>query len=271
MSPRVTILAALIVALLAAWEAVMWWPEAAQKPEERLPIPPLPPRLEASDQYETCLAMVPADPMGAASMAEAMLAGGAGAPAVHCRGLAMLALGEAAEGAATLEAAAGDTDAPSGARAAVYGQAAQAWMIAGDPAQARRASDAALALAPDDPDLLVDRAAASAALGDQAAAAADLDHTLTLDPQRTDALTLRGAARRQLGDLAGAQDDVDRALAQDPDNPEALLERGILRQRRNDRPGARQDWERAIALAPDSQAADLAQQNLALLEAGPSR
>ena len=64
---------------------------------------------------------------------------------------------------------------------------------------------------------------------------------------------------------------MDRALTLDGDNAEALLERGILRQRQNDRGGARSDWEKAIALAPDTPTADLAQQNLALLEAGPER
>ena len=52
---------------------------------------------------------------------------------------------------------------------------------------------------------------------------------------------------------------------------EALLEHGILRQRVDDQAGARQDWERAISLEPDSATADLAQQNLALLDAGPDR
>jgi regulator of sirC expression with transglutaminase-like and TPR domain len=74
-----------------------------------------------------------------------------------------------------------------------------------------------------------------------------------------------------LGQLGLAQDDIDRAIAIDPDNPEALLERGIIRQRQNDAAGARADWERAITLAPDTPTADLAQQNLALLEAGPVR
>ena len=64
---------------------------------------------------------------------------------------------------------------------------------------------------------------------------------------------------------------VDRALELAPDNAEALLERGIIRQLRGDVRGARADWERTIEVAPDSAAADLAQQNLALNEAGPKR
>jgi regulator of sirC expression with transglutaminase-like and TPR domain len=74
-----------------------------------------------------------------------------------------------------------------------------------------------------------------------------------------------------LGRLDLPRDYFDRALKLDPDNAEALLERGILRQRRNDSNGARADWERAINLAPDTATSDLAQQNLALLEAGPPR
>ena len=68
-----------------------------------------------------------------------------------------------------------------------------------------------------------------------------------------------------------AQDDIDRAFALEPENADALLERGILRQRRGDREGARRDWEHTIALAPSNATGDLAQQNLSLLEAGPSR
>ena len=81
----------------------------------------------------------------------------------------------------------------------------------------------------------------------------------------------RAAAWRHENRLDRAQNDIDRAIAIDPDNPEALLERGIVRERRGNRDGARADWERAIALSADSATADLAQQNLALLEAGPER
>ena len=99
----------------------------------------------------------------------------------------------------------------------------------------------------------------------------DLTHALDVDPGRAEALVLRAAAWRHIGQLDLAQDDVDRAIAIDPENAEAMLERGILRQRHHDVAGARGDWRRAIELAPDSATADLAEQNLALLEAGPAR
>jgi tetratricopeptide (TPR) repeat protein len=260
------------LALLGAGAAWLLAPAPqAGVPEERLPLPPLPPRLAGSGQYELCLDRIPADPAGAAAMAETWAAGTGGGPALHCLGLARVALGDAAEGAALLTRAAQDTATPPAARAAIYGQTAQAWMIAEDIPRAFAASSLALTFAPDDPDLLIDHAIAAAALDDYPAAVADLTHALQADPQRADALTLRGSAQLKLGKLDAAQDDIDRALTLDPDNAEALLERGILRQRHDDAPGAREDWQRAIALAPDSSAADLAQQNLALLEAGPQR
>jgi tetratricopeptide (TPR) repeat protein len=99
----------------------------------------------------------------------------------------------------------------------------------------------------------------------------DLNRALELDPRRADALVLRGAAWRNEGKIDTAEADIDHAIDIDPDDPEALLQRGILRQRKGDQAGARADWERAITLDPDSTAADLAQQDLALLEAGPDR
>jgi tetratricopeptide (TPR) repeat protein len=270
MKPRIAIFGAILLALLAAGGAWLVF-GGEDAPEERLPIPPLPPRVASSSRYQTCLDSVDTDPSGAAANAEAWLGEGGGSAALHCLGLAKVALGDAQEGADVLQKAAEDPATEPAARASVYGQTAQAWMMAGDISRAYSASTLALTLAPDDADLLVDHAISAASLGDYQTAIDDLGHALVVDPQRTDALVLRGSAWRHQGDLLRAQDDVDRALSSDPDNPEALLERGILRQRRNDPAGARQDWERAIAVAPDSPAADLAQQNLALLEAGPSR
>jgi regulator of sirC expression with transglutaminase-like and TPR domain len=143
--------------------------------------------------------------------------------------------------------------------------------MTGDADRALAAATLALSLSADDPDLLIDRAVAAGSLERWQDAVDDLTHALEEDPRRADAMVLRGSAWRHLGQLDLAEDDIARALEMDPENAEGLLERGIIRQRRNDSPGARADWERAIALSPDSPTADLAQQNLALLEAGPDR
>ena len=263
-----------VLLLAAAGGAVWWWREAPPAEgfaADSLPVPPVPPRVAQGERYEHCLAMLADDPWGAQGFAETWAAADGAAGAAHCRALARIALGDPEQGASLLERLAGDSTAPGAARAVVFDQAAQAWLMAGRADRAFAAGSAAVALSPDSPDLLIDRALAAEALARWQDAADDLGHALETDPRRPDALVLRGSALRHLDRIALAQADVDRALALDPENPEALLERGILRQRRDDRRGARADWERAIALAPDSQAADLAQQNLALLEVGPER
>ena len=269
------VFAGLVALLLLAGAGVAAWRwlddagENAEALDTPLPVPPLPPRIAQGDAYERCLAMLPADPQGARTTAESWVTAGGGEAAEHCLALAYIALGEPEEAAARLQRLASGSKAPGAARAALFDQAGQAWLMAGDPNAAFTAASEAVALAPDTPDLRVNRAVAAEALARWGVAEADLTQALAAEPRRADALVLRGAARRHLDRLAAAQDDIDRALALDAQNVEALLERGILRQRRNDPTGARADWERAIALAPDSQAADLAQQNLALLEVGP--
>ena len=236
-----------------------------------LPLPPVPPRIAEGHDYEQCLSMLTTDPSGAANFAEAWEATGGGDGATHCLGLATVAIGDPETGAGILEKLAATSKGTAVGRATLYGQANQAWLFANRPDQAFTAATKALALSPDDPDLLVDRAVAGDMLERYQDVVDDLTAALDLDPHRTDAYTYRGTAWRHLGYPELARDDIDRALALDPDMPEALLERGILRQLRQDWRGARSDWERAAALAPDSPTADLAQQNLALLEAGPVR
>ena len=55
--------------------------------------------------------------------------------------------------------------APAGLRADVLDQAGQAWLLAGDPVRAYAAAGEATALAPGDPELLIDRAEAAADAG----------------------------------------------------------------------------------------------------------
>ena len=235
-----------------------------------LPVPPVPPRIAEGEDYERCLAMLSDDPVGANAFADAWQATGGGDGALHCQALAEIALGNTDTGADMLEKLAGVSHAPALARAAVYAQAVQAWLMADDPARAYGAATLAIALSPNDPDLMIDRSIAAATEGRYMDAIDDLNHVLALNPNRVDALVYRAAAWRREERLKEAQADIDRAIAINPDYPEALLERGILRERNGDRAGARQDWQRVIDLAPGAATADLAQQNLGLLEAGPA-
>jgi tetratricopeptide (TPR) repeat protein len=278
-------ISASVVLLLAAAAAGWWWLRSPSGPtpdgerasevgppsNERLPVPPMPPRVAEGEDYEHCLSMLNTDPAGANAFAENWAQEGGNDGAAHCHALAQIALGNVATGAELMEALGRSSTQPGIARASVFGQAGQAWMMTGQADRAYAAATLALALSPDDADLLIDRAVAAASLGRYAEAIDDLDHALDVDPRRPDALVYRGSAWRHEGHLELAQDDIDRALAVDPDDSDALLERGILCQRRGDREGARANWERAIALDPGSTTADLAEQDLALLEAGPEQ
>lgn len=284
------LIAGTVVTALAAAAGGTWWmgypAYSAAGPDEAasasaaptttedqtpLPIPPVPPRIAEGADYDRCLSMLNTDPAGAYAFADAWIATGGGEGAVHCLALADVAQGDVETGAEAMDKLAGSSKAPATARAAVYGQAGQAWLMARAPDRAFASATLALSLTPDDPDLLIDRSIASANLDRYQDALDDLTRALDLDPRRPDALVFRSSAWRHLDQPDLARDDIDRALAQDPENADALLERGILLQRRGDREGARQDWEHAIVLAPDTATADLAQQNLQLLEAGPDR
>lgn len=271
--------AAVLCLVILGGGALLWsrqhGPDSAGGPvaeqAESLPFPPVPPRIAEGEDYENCMAMLASDPEGADSFADAWEATGGGEGAEHCHALAKIALGDVEAGAAMLEKLAGSSHAPAAARATVYDQADQAWLLAGALDRAFGAATLALGLSGDDPDLLIDRATAAVSLERWDDAIEDLSRALDIDGKRPDALVLRGVAWRHNGRLDLAQDDIDRAFALDPENPEAFLERGILRQRGGDHAGAHKDWVEAMALAPDTATGDLAEQNLALLEAGPER
>jgi tetratricopeptide (TPR) repeat protein len=252
-----------------------WWPSRTVEPPEEvaadLPLPPFPPRIAEGKEYEACLAALVDDPQGALTTADAWLASGGGDAAAHCLGLALIVTGKPEAGAAALEELAGRSSAPSMARAAVLGQAGQARLMVAKPDEAMADASSALTLSPADAELFIMRATAEAMLDRFQDAVIDLDAALRLDADRADALVSRAVMHRRLNELDLGQADVTRALALDPDYPDALLERGILRQRMGDRAGARMDWERARGVDPNSTTADLAEQNLSLLEAGPER
>lgn len=270
MSP-VRALAIGAAALLLVSGGGAWWWMRGDAGGELLPTPPEPPRLTDAPEYERCLDMVEDDPEGARRFAEAWGMEGGGEAAAHCAALATLTLGEAERAAEALERIAARSQAGIAARALVFGQAGEAWIAAGRPQRAHAALTLALALVPADATLLTERAVALLALDRTAEALEDLDRAVGADQAAVEAWVLRGSALRRLERVGQAAESVAQALRLEPENVEALLERGIIRQIQGDAPGARADWERVVELAPDGAAADLAAQNLALIEAGPAQ
>ena len=243
-------------------------PAVADPPGQ--PLAPVTPRNAEAEaaSYERCMKLARHDPGAGEKLALAWHEHGGAHPADHCAAVALIGLKQYREAATRLEALAQSmTTAPAGLRAEVLDQAGQAWGLAGDPVRAYAAAGAAVALQPNDLDLLIDRAAAAAAVGYLDKAVADLDQVLKADPRRIDALTYRASANRALDRLDPALVDVEKALALAPSSVPALLERGNLRRLKGDGAGARQDWERVGQLAPGSQADMAAKANIEHLEA----
>jgi tetratricopeptide (TPR) repeat protein len=228
------------------------------------------PAVEA-EHYTRCMEAARQTPQAAFDEANAWRIGGGGHPAEHCADVALIGLGRYAEAAGKLEALADTmTKGPVELRAQVLGQAGQSWLLAGDPARAAAVLTAALALTPNDADLLIDRAEALAGEKNYREAVADLDGALKLDAKRVDALVFRASAHRSLEQYDLARRDIDAALRLAPDQPDALLERGNIRSITGDQAGARKDWQRVVQVAPNSAADGAAKANLAKLDSAPT-
>lgn len=225
---------------------------------------------EAEDarRYAQCIDLAQRKPADGWETALAWSSLGGGEAARHCAAVALIGLGHHEEAANRLERLAQESRRAPELRAAMLGQAAQAWLLAGQRERAAGTLDAAIKLAPADADLRVDRAVVHAEAQDYRAALGELDQAARLAQRRADVLALRAAAKRHLGDLAGAEADVVAALESDPDQPDALIESGILHQRSGDTAGARRDWLRVLQVAPESVAADTARRHIEGLDAG---
>jgi tetratricopeptide (TPR) repeat protein len=255
--------------------SALWGTIAAAEPTAQTS----PPRDATADAatYERCMKLARQNPGEARNFAQTWHEHGGAHPADHCAAVALVGLKQYKRAATRLQALAqAMTTAPTGLRAEVLDQAGQAWGLAGDAARAYAAAGAAVALQPNDSDLLIDRAQAAALLGYFDKAVEDLDRVLQTDPTRVDALIYRASANRALDRLDPALVDVEKAIARTPNSAAAVLERGNIRRLKGDSEGARQDWERVGQLAPGSQA-DLAakaniehlQSNRALERANP--
>jgi tetratricopeptide (TPR) repeat protein len=218
--------------------------------------------------YNHCMDLAKTDPGAARDMAAKWAAQGGAHPADHCYAVALIGLHQYQSAADRLDklAQAMLTTAPDSLRAEVLDQAGQAWLLAGDAARSYNDTSAALALTPNDPDILIDRAEAAGEAGWFDKAVADLDAVLKADPHRVDALIYRATAYRALNQLGPALADADAAVRLAPNSAQAVLERGNIRRLKGDLDGARQDWHAAMTLAPGSAAALAAKTNLAHLD-----
>ncbi|HEY1300585.1 MAG TPA: tetratricopeptide repeat protein [Stellaceae bacterium] len=222
------------------------------------------PSAEAQAQtYARCMKLAKSDPVAAETLAQGWQKKGGAHPADHCAAVALIGLGKYRDGADRLDALAKAMEkAPLSLRADVLDQAAQAWLLAGEPVRAYGDATAAIGLAPNNPDLLVDRAEAAASAGYFDKAVADLDRVLKTDPHRVDALVYRASAYRALDRLDPALADIEAALKRAPDSAAALLERGDIRRLKGDLAGAHRDWEQVGKVAPGSQADMAARANI---------
>jgi hypothetical protein len=116
----------------------------------------------AAAHYDHCLTLSRGDPAAAAADAKAWSRSGGGVPAQHCAALALVGLHRYAEAGPQLDALARRADTPARLRAALFDQAGNAFLLAGDGAHAVASFSAALTLTASDADLYADLARAQA-------------------------------------------------------------------------------------------------------------
>lgn len=189
--------------------------------------------LPDDDRYQACLDRVATDAAGAYEDAMIWRAQGGGWAAEHCAGLAQIAEGWSATGAARLRATGeGATSASDMSRAILFGQAADGFIRARQFDEAARAFARGLDFAPGDAGLARGLADAAYAASDLTGAITAADAALALNPGDPATLGVRAAARLELGEFGAAAADLNEALASDPENLELLVLRGRLNEAR---------------------------------------
>jgi tetratricopeptide (TPR) repeat protein len=231
----------------------------------RGPSGPAPRGPSDSVHYRRCLIDSSANPAIALADAESWAKSGGGVPAQHCAALALVTLKRYVEAGTRLDKMAADRGVPDiSFRTALYDQAGNAWLLAGDGARAVQSFSAALALSAGDADLFADLARAQAMRKNWHEVDLDLNAALQLSPRRTDLLVLRASVRRALKRYEDARNDLEAALKLKPGDGDALVERGLLRKDLGDLGGARRDFQAALKSANGETAAQ-ARENLASL------
>jgi tetratricopeptide (TPR) repeat protein len=231
-------------------------------------VPRLPAGIAAEGaRYDNCLMMAVKTPGDAFEEALAWQAQGGAEAARHCAAVALLYNNQPEAAAVRLEQLAQDMRLqPPSRRAEVVAQAGRAWMEGRQLSRAVAAYTAGLELAPENPEIWIDRAEAYASAANYWEAIDDLNRAIELDRRRVDAYTFRAAAYRLVNEYGLAMEDANRAVELNPRLADAWLERAILNRLRSDVPAARRDFLQVLTLDPDGPAADAARANIEAME-----
>lgn len=182
-------------------------------------------------KLRTCMEKIDASPSEAYDYGLAWIGMGARPAARQCTALALVALGQEAEGAARLEQLANDKDGGTLEQRGIYlTQAGNAWLLAKMPDAAIVTLTNAIKLKPTDSELRKDRARAYVMLAKWQEAGNDLDAAVELSAGDAEALRLRAYSLYKMNRLEDAWDDVEKAMKQSPKDTQTLLLRGDIRE-----------------------------------------
>ena len=224
-----------------------------------------------ADRYRLCLDAAASAPAATIAEATRWLGAGGGVPARHCLALAYLADRQYSPATQTLDAAARAAEAAHDPHVAeLWGQAGNAALLGGKPADANRYFTTGIAAAARDPagraQLSIDRARALVALNRLDEAGADLDAATRLAPDVALGWLLRATLARRQGDLKTAEASLLEATRRTPEAapeyPDVTFEAGNIAAAQGKLALARQAWTVAAAAAPGSPAAIAAMQAL---------
>jgi len=221
---------------------------------------------EQAANYDRCLERARLDPEGAYAEGLSWYEAGGALPARHCVAVALVNLGDYEEAAARLGRLADEVgEARPGMRYDLLAQAAQAWNLAGHLQRAETIQTRLLEVRPSDTQLRIDRALVRLSAGRTWEAVDDLNLALEAQPDDPEILLYRAAAYRYLDAIDLARVDVERALAVDPDRAEAWLEAGILFEMEGAKDLALQAWGEVLRLSPTGPAAAAARARIEAL------
>jgi len=183
------------------------------------------------EKLEHCLDQIDKDAEVAYQDGLTWLSKGNRPPARQCTALALIALGQEAEGAHRLEELANAPDAGGIEERGVYlAQSGNAWLLANMPDEAIVTLTNAMKLRPSDGELFKDRSRAHVMLKHWKEAASDLDNAIQLSAADAEAYRLRGYALMKQNRLAEAWNDVEAAQRLAPKDVNVLLLRGDVRE-----------------------------------------